>query len=126
MLARYKVPLLCNDFSEDTSWVPPEIFWVSLQKLPAALRVPRSWLIFPCTAVGLCHVLCMKEKSQRKTKGQEVKGKIVSALFSHFFILLQSLLEDFPQHTFSEFIRKFSPGLFLQIKGVLFKENKRE
>ena len=37
-------------------------------------------------------------KFRRKTEGQQLKGKIVSALFSHFFTLLHTF------HTFSEFL----------------------
>ena len=59
----------------------------------------------------ICFVDIIEVYIQRKTKGQQLKGKIVSALFHtspHFFTLLQS------------FFRKFPPGLFLQIEGVLF------
>ena len=50
---------------------------------------------------------------QRKTKGQQLKGKIVAALF-HTFWHFSTLF-----HTFSEFFRILSPGLFLRIKGGL-------
>ena len=68
-----------------------------------------------------------QRSSQRKTKGQQLKGKIVSALFHTFW--------HFPAlfHTFSEFFRIFPPGLFLKVKGFYYsfsskrrKENKRE
>ena len=66
----------------------------------------------------------LRFSSQRKTKGQQLKGKIVSAL-SHTF------LGTFP-HIFPLF-RIFPPGLFLSIKGFYYcfsskrrKENKRE
>ena len=49
---------------------------------------------------------------QRKTKGQQLKGKIVSA-FSHFFALFHTF------HTFQD----FSTRIFLKIKASL-KENK--
>ena len=68
------------------------------------------------------------EVNQRKTKGQQLKGKIVSALFRtvwHFSTHFPTL--------FSEFSRIFPPGLFLRIKGFYCcfsskrrKENKRE
>ena len=48
---------------------------------------------------------------QRKTKEQQLKGKIVSALF-HTFWHFSTLF-----HTLSEFFRIFPPGLFLRIKG---------
>ena len=48
---------------------------------------------------------------QRKTKGQQLKGKIVSALFHTFWQFSTHF------HTFSEFFRIFPPGLFLRIKG---------
>ena len=64
---------------------------------------------------------------QRKTKGQQLKGKIVSALF-HTFWHFSTLF-----HTFSEFFRIFPPGLFLRIKGFyccfsskIIKENKKK
>ena len=48
---------------------------------------------------------------QRKTKGQQLKGKIVSALFHTFGHFSTHF------HTFSEFFRIFPPGFFLRIKG---------
>ena len=65
--------------------------------------------------------------SQRKTEGQQLKGKIVSALFHTFWQFSTHF------HTFSEFFRIFPPRLFLRIKGFyccfgskIRKENKRE
>ena len=64
---------------------------------------------------------------QRKTKGQQLKGKIVSALFSHFWTLF---------HTSSEFFRIFPPGLLLEARGFttvlvqrdekIIKDNKKK
>ena len=48
---------------------------------------------------------------QRKTKGQQLKGKIVSAL-SHTFWQFSTYF-----HTFSEFFRIFPPRLFLELRG---------
>ena len=66
--------------------------------------------------------------SQRKTKGQQLKGKTVSALF-HTFSDFSALFHTF----FSEFFRIFPPGLSLRDKGFYYcfsskrrKENKRE
>ena len=63
----------------------------------------------------------------RKTKGQQLKGKIGSALFRTFWQFSTHF------HTFSEFFRIFPPGLFLRIKGFyccfsskIRKDNKRE
>ena len=50
---------------------------------------------------------------QRKTKGQQLKGKIVSE-FPHYFI------------NFTLFLIIFPLGLPLQNKGLWLKENKRE
>ena len=53
-------------------------------------------------------------KNQGKTKGQQLKAKIVS----HFFTLVR---------TFSHFFRNFSPRTFPpQNKGFQLNENKRE
>ena len=67
------------------------------------------------------------KNNQRKTKGQQLKGKIVSALFHTFWQFSTHF------HTFSEFFRIFPPRLFLRIKGFyccfsskIGKENKRE
>ena len=64
---------------------------------------------------------------QRKTNGQQLKGKIVSAPF-HTFWHFSTLF-----HTFSEFFRILPPGLFLRIKGFYccfsskrIKENKKK
>ena len=64
---------------------------------------------------------------QRKTKGQQLKGKIVSALF-HTFWHFSTLF-----HTSSEFFRIYPPGLSLRIKGFyccfsskIVKENKKK
>ena len=51
---------------------------------------------------------------QRKTKGKQLKGKIVSAPFHTFWHFFTH------SHTFSEFFRVFPPGLFLRIKGFTF------
>ena len=63
-------------------------------------------------------------ENQRKTKGQQLKGKIVSALFLTFWHFSTHF------HTFSEFFKNFPPGPFLRINGVLLlfqiKETKRE
>ena len=65
--------------------------------------------------------------NQRKAKGQQLKGKIVSALFQTFWHSSTHF------HTFSGFFRIFPPELFLWIKGFYYcfsskrrKENKRE
>ena len=67
------------------------------------------------------------KNGRRKTKGQQLKGKIVSALFHTFWQFSPHV------HTFSEFFRIFPPRLFLRIKGFdcffsskIRKENKRE
>ena len=67
------------------------------------------------------------DKVQRKTKGQQLKGKIVSALF-HTFWHFSTLF-----HTFPDFFRIFPPGLFLRIKGFyccfsskIIKEKKKK
>ena len=64
---------------------------------------------------------------QRKTKGQQLKGKIVSALFHTFWQFSTHF------HTFSEFFRIFPPRLFFRIKGFYWcfspkirKEKKKE
>ena len=56
----------------------------------------------------------MRCKNQRKTKGQQLKGKIVSALFSHFstFFFLLAFFQNFPR------------GLLLKLR--LFIENKKK
>ena len=48
--------------------------------------------------------------NQRKTKGQQPKGKIVSALFRTFFAVFHTF------YTSSEFFRIFPPGLFLELR----------
>ena len=65
--------------------------------------------------------------SQRKTKGQQLKGKIVSVPFAHFLALF------FHIFTLSRVFRISPPGLSLRIKGFFYcfcskrrKENKRE
>ena len=69
-----------------------------------------SFGCFGCLG-SLVQVLCGITRNQRKTKGQQLKGKIVSALF-HTFWHFSTLF-----HTFSEFFRIFPPGLFRRIKG---------
>ena len=63
--------------------------------------------------------LCREtSKCQRKTKGQQLKGKIVSALFSHFLALF---------HTFSHFFRgfqNFSSRTFSKNYGFSSKRRK--
>ena len=59
---------------------------------------------------------------QRKAKGQQPKGKIVSALFFTLFALFHSL-----SHCFRVF-QNFSPGLFLELRGfttVLVQRDKK-
>ena len=84
------------------------------------LRRFLAWLL----AWGVWITNTLKEK----LKGQQPKGKIVSALFHTFS-------EFFPHifTPFSEFLRIFPPRLFLRIKGFyccfsskIRKENKRE
>ena len=55
---------------------------------------------------------------QRKTKGQQLKGKIVSALFHTFSHFKISTLF----HTFQH----FSPRAFLKIKAFLNKRKKEK
>ena len=50
--------------------------------------------------------------NQRKTKGQQLKGKIVSALFSHFLALFHTVFTLF--QSFSEF---FLEDFFLELRG---------
>ena len=52
-------------------------------------------------------------KNGRETKEQQLKGKIVSALFHTFWQFSTHF------HTFSEFFRIFPPRHSLRIKGVL-------
>ena len=60
---------------------------------------------------------------QRKTKGQQLKGKIVSALFHTFWQFSTHF------HTFSGFISEFFlHDFFLELRGfiaVLVKKNKK-
>ena len=50
---------------------------------------------------------------QRKTKGQQLKGKIVSALFSHSLALFVTI-----SHAFSEFSEPFLQDFFLELRGL--------
>ena len=68
-------------------------------------------------------------KYRRKTKGQQLKGKIVWALFHTLWHFSTHF------HTFSEFFRIFPPRFFLRIRGFYccfsskrqkIKEHKRE
>ena len=52
--------------------------------------------------------------NQRRTKGQQLNGKLVSALFHSFWHFSTHF------HTFSEFFRAFPPGLSLSIRGVCY------
>ena len=68
--------------------------------------------------------------TQRKTKGHQLKGKIVSALFRtfpHFFTLLSHLFFTLFR-SFSHIFTLFPPGRSLKIKPFLrrTKENKKE
>ena len=64
---------------------------------------------------GVAHESC---KNQRKTKGQQLKGKIVSALFHTFWHFL-ALFPSFLLFS-SEFFRIFPPGLSLRNKGFYY------
>ena len=58
-------------------------------------------------------------KCQRKTKGRQLKGKIVSAFFHTFFALFHASSHFFTLfHTFSE----FSPRAILKIQAFFFTE----
>ena len=69
--------------------------------------------------------------NQRKTKGQQLKGKIVSALFHtfwhfpHIFILFQSFSEFFLQDFFLE-LRGFTTALVQRDKNGEEKRIKRK
>ena len=54
-------------------------------------------------------------QNQRKTKGQQLRGKIVSALFHTYWHFSKH------SHTFAEFFRTFHPGLSLRIKGFSYR-----
>ena len=90
----------------------------------AILRCPG----LRCMALGLPHCcrdtgrlskghLAVQGLSLRKTKGQQLKGKIVSALFSHFLFHFSTRVN----HTFSE----FSPRTSLKIKAFSLDNKKK-
>ena len=59
---------------------------------------------------------------QRKTKGQQLKGKIVRHFFSHFWPNLSALFHTFWHfstrfHTFSEFCLQVLQEFFLEVRG---------
>ena len=68
------------------------------------------------TASRLAWGMLVISETQRKTKGQQLKGKIVSALFSHFF---HTFLTFFTLlHTFSHFV----PQGFLSKSSLFLRE----
>ena len=60
--------------------------------------------------------LIIRCTNQRKAKGQQLKGKIVSALFTPFGTFSHMFTFFFS----SEFFRTFPPGLFPKIKGFYY------
>ena len=58
-------------------------------------------------------------KTQRKTKGQQLKGKIVSALFHTFWHFSTHF------HTFQSFLSDFSCRIFIRIKGFYYCFNSK-
>ena len=67
---------------------------------------------FPMVFANCSLCSCAKDKSERKTKGQQLKGKIVSALFH-----IVSHVSTLSQH--------FSPRNFLEIEAFS-KENQKK
>ena len=72
---------------------------------------------------GGCPLYPFVPLNQRKIKGQQLKGQIVSALFHTFWHFSTHF------HTYPEFCRIFPRGLFLRIKGfttALVRRDKKE
>ena len=96
---------------------------------PAKRQKPK-----PCETVLFSHffLLVVRNRSwrclnQRKTKGQQLKGKIVSALFHtfwHFSTLFQSFSEFFLQDFFLE-LRDFT-AVLVQREEKRIKDNKKK
>ena len=79
------------------------------------LRLRRFWDILPVFE-GMLSTFCLASCSQRKSKGQQLKGKIVSALF-HTFSLFSTLSHAFSDCT-SRFTRSRIPFILGRFQGA--------